>query len=112
MSGQATPGRPAERVELDGAALDALVARLAQSEDALHDLSTEVTRLSGEIDTAVGHGPAADAFRSGIAELERALAEALRSATAEFGAHRSAVTRGSAEVTSADDWSGGRMRKL
>ncbi|GAC00614.1 hypothetical protein GONAM_16_01140 [Gordonia namibiensis NBRC 108229] len=84
-----------------GTAAD-LSARLANAESRLGTVHSELVELLADIDTAVGVGESAMAFRRGFGPASADASDLLCSAVARLAEHRRALTTGVESLASAD----------
>ncbi|ASR03768.1 hypothetical protein [Gordonia rubripertincta] len=97
-----TAGGRRNRIAADvGTAAD-LSARLASAESRLGTLHAELVELLADINTAVGVGEGATAFRRGFGPASAESSELLRTAVARLAEHRRALTCGVESLASAD----------
>lgn len=97
-----TAGGRRNRIAADvGTAAD-LSARLANAESRLGTVHSELVELLVDIDTAVGVGEGATAFRQGFGPASAESSELLRTAVSRLAEHRRALTSGVESLASAD----------
>ncbi|AZZ81915.1 MULTISPECIES: hypothetical protein [Gordonia] len=97
-----TAGGRRNRIAADvGTAAD-LSARLANAEARLGTVHSELVELLADIDTAVGVGEGAMAFRRGFGPASIESSDLLRTAVARLAEHRRALTSGVESLAAAD----------
>lgn len=98
-----------DHLALDPADMTDLARRLADAREDLAAAHTEVAVVLADVEGALGNGPAAEVFRTGLYRARDSVLGSLAGLTDRVGTHATAVAAGAQQVADTDADLGGEI---